>query len=139
MPSRFSLQISEDHLEVAGELPEDLAARAARRRRRLRRRDDGDATERAMAVRQRLVHGHALGADRQAVGGVLDVAAGDDRAVRRLERRAHLELRVVRARVVARFARGGDEIASVTFSFETECFSGGAGFGTVYIDDLALE
>jgi len=31
------------------------------------------------------------------------------------------------------------EIASVTFSFETECFSGGAGFGTVYIDDLALE
>ena len=44
-----------------------------------------------MPFRERLEHGDALGADGQAVGGVLDVAAGDDRAVGGFERGADLE------------------------------------------------
>ena len=62
-----------------------------------------------MSFRQRLEHGDALGADRQAVGGVLDVAAGDDDAVRGLERGADLETREVGDGVLARRARGRDE------------------------------
>ena len=41
----------------------------------------------------RLEHGHALGADRQAVAGALAVAAGDDAAVGRLQGGADQELR----------------------------------------------
>ena len=107
---RDRVEIREHDFDVAGKLPQDLPARAARRRRVCRVGDDGDAAKVAMAVGQRLEHRHALGADRQAVGGVLDVAAGDDRAVRRLERRADLEARVVGHRVLAaRGARAFDE------------------------------
>src|SRR5688572_30772780 len=70
-------QVGEDDVEVAAELPEDLAAGTAGRRGRGGIRDDGDAAKGAMSVREGLEHRHALRADRQAVGGVLDVAAGD--------------------------------------------------------------
>jgi hypothetical protein len=48
-----------------------------------------------VALGQRLEHGHALGAHRQAVGRILDVTAGDDRAVGGLKRSADLEVRIV--------------------------------------------
>ena len=95
-------QVREDHLEVAAELPQDLAARAARRRRVGGVGHHGDAPEAAVALGERLEHRHALGADGQAVGGVLDVAAGDDGAVGGLERGADLEVRVVGVRVPPR-------------------------------------
>ncbi len=58
---------------------------------------------------QRLDQRDALGAQRQPVGRVLDVAAGDDVAVARLERGADLEFRVAGLRARARERRGGDE------------------------------
>ena len=90
------------------ELPEDLAAGAAGRRRRCGVGDDGDARELAMPFGERLEHRDALGADGQAVGGVLDVAAGDDRAVGGLERGADLEAASSRRRARSRAARARD-------------------------------
>ena len=58
-----------------------------------------------MAFGERLEHRHALGADGQPVGGVLDVAAGDDRRRRRLERGADLEPRIGGLRVTTRARR----------------------------------
>src|SRR4051794_25006163 len=46
-----------------------------------------------MAFRDGLEHRHALGADGQAIGRVLDVAATDDLAVLGFQRRADLEMR----------------------------------------------
>src|SRR5689334_7217790 len=100
MTSSLGGEVREVDVEVAAELPEDLAARAARRRRRFRVGDDGDAREDVMAFRQRLEHRDALGANRQTVGRVLDVAAGEDRAIAGLERRADLESRERRIGVV---------------------------------------
>src|SRR5476651_2221303 len=106
----FLDEVRELNLEVAAELPEDLAARAARRRRRSRVGDDRDAREHAVPLGDRLEHRDALGADRQAVRRVLDVAAGDHRPVAGLERRADLEMREGRVRVLARAARGADQV-----------------------------
>ena len=44
-----AVEIGEDHLDVAGELPQDLAARAARRRRLRRVGHHGDAREEAVS------------------------------------------------------------------------------------------
>src|SRR4051812_32949724 len=93
MPAGGFSEIREDDFEVASELPEDLPARTARRRRRFAVGDDLDASEQAVAFRDRLEHGDALGADGETVGGVLDVAAGDDGAVGGFERGADPELR----------------------------------------------
>src|SRR4051812_12788176 len=81
----------EDDFEVAAELPENLPAGAARRRGRVLE-GDGDPAELAMAFRERLEHRDTLGADGQAVGRVLDVAAGDDGPVFGLQGGAHLEI-----------------------------------------------
>ena len=89
----FLDEVRELNLEVAAELPEDLAARAARRRRRFRVGDDRDAREHAVPLGDRLEHRDTLGADCQAVRGVLDVAARDHTAVDRLEGGAHFEMR----------------------------------------------
>ncbi len=78
----------------------------------LRVSDDDDATELAVAFGQRLEDGHTLGADGQAVGGVLDVAAGDDLAVGGFESRADLEPRVVGERALACSARADATRAS---------------------------
>src|SRR5687767_10433223 len=63
MSSRFAAEVGEDDLDVAAELPEDLAARAAGRCRLVRLADDGDAAEFAVAIGDRLEHGDALRAD----------------------------------------------------------------------------
>ena len=58
----------------------------------------------------RLENRDALGAHRQAVGGVLDVAAGDDSAIGRFQRGADLELRERRQRAIARDSRSLDDV-----------------------------
>ena len=63
--------------------------------------------EGAVPVRQRLEHRDPLGADGQAVGGVFDIAAGDDRAVGRFERGADLEMRERGVGVSRARRRGG--------------------------------
>ena len=103
-------QVGEQDFEVAAELPQDLAAGAARRRRRLGVGDDREAREGAVPFGERLEHRDPLGADGQAVGGVLDVAAGDDRAVGGFERGADLEVRERRIGVLAGAPGGGDQI-----------------------------
>ena len=72
--------------------------------------DDDDARERPVAFGHRLENRDALGAHRQAVGGVLDVAAGDDSAVGRFQRGADLELRERRQRAIARDPRSLDDV-----------------------------
>src|SRR5439155_23244894 len=52
----------------------------------------------------------SFGADGQAVRRILDVAAGDHGAVGGFERGAHLEVRESCVGVLARAARGGDEV-----------------------------
>ena len=71
--------------------------------------DHGDARERSMPFGHRLEDRDALGANGQAVTGVLDVAAGDDGAVAGLDRRADLEAGEIGDRVFARGARRGDQ------------------------------
>ena len=81
----FSIQIREDDFEIAGKLPQHLAARAARRCRCIRRRDDHNTPECLMAFGQRLVHRDTFGSDGKPIGRVLDVAPRDDRPVLGLE------------------------------------------------------
>ena len=92
MATSFAIQVRENHLEVAAELPQNLTTGATRRRRRVSVGDDDDASKLAMAFRKRLEHRHALGTNRQPVGGVLDVAPGDDGTFARFERRTHFEM-----------------------------------------------
>jgi hypothetical protein len=63
-----------------------------------------------VAVGQRLEHRDAFGADRQPIGRVLDVAAGDHRSVGSFKRGAHLEMRERGLRVLPRAPRGSDDI-----------------------------
>src|SRR5260370_757926 len=85
------LEVGEDDFEIAAELPENLPARTAWRRRVFRVRDDRDAREFPFAFGNRFDESDALGTDRQAVGRILDVAAGEDRAARRFQRGADLK------------------------------------------------
>src|ERR1035438_3246755 len=73
---RFPGQSHQFH--IAAELPEDLAASAAGRCQRIGIGHNGHAPELACAFGDRLEDSHALGAEGQAVSGVLDVAAGVD-------------------------------------------------------------
>ena len=114
MPAGLATQIGEDDFEVAAKLPQDLPARAARWRRRDRVGDDGHTPECAVPFGKRLEHRDAFSADREAVSRVLDVAASDDDAVGRFERRADLELRVGGLGVTPGTARGGDEFTRRT-------------------------
>src|SRR5216110_216363 len=78
MRGLLSREVGQHDVEIAAELPQDLAARAARRRERRRVGDNRDAREGAMSFGESLEHRHALRANRQSVRRVLDVAAGDD-------------------------------------------------------------
>ena len=106
----FATKVREHDFQVAAELPEDLAARSTRWCRTLRVRNDRDAAESLVPLRQRLEHRHALGADGQTVCRVLDVAPGDNRPVNGLERRTHFELRKRCVRVSPRLACCTDQI-----------------------------
>src|SRR6476469_6142153 len=91
--SRLAAKVGQHDFEVATELPENLPAGTARRCRRLGIRDHLDAAEPAMPLGERLEHGDALGAQRQPVRCVFDVAACDDSPVLRLECSANFETR----------------------------------------------
>jgi len=111
MATGFAAGVGEDDLEVAAELPEDLPAGSARRRRTVGIEGDGYAAERFVPFRQRLEHGDALGANGQAVGGVLDVAAGNHLAARGQQGRPDLEFRIRCPREEA----GGTGVVHTTF------------------------
>src|SRR5688572_23000265 len=86
-------EIRENHFDVPGELPENLPARTAGRGGLCRVRDDSDALERSVSLRHGFEYRDAFGAHRQPVSGILEVAAGDDTTVRRLECGADFKIR----------------------------------------------
>ena len=101
MAASFACRIRQDQFEISRKLPQHLPTRATGRRRRLGWGDDNHAPERAVSFGKRLEHRDALGADGQAIRGVLDVAAGDDRPVGRFERSADFETGLISVRVLA--------------------------------------
>ena len=99
-----------EYLGVGTELVEDLAASTAGCGRRLGWRIDQGSPDPRRAARSgdRLKDGGALGTDGQTVGGILDVAAAEDLATVRQNRRADGELAVGTIGTASRFA-GRDE------------------------------
>ena len=116
MPTGLAFQVREDYFQIAAELPEDLAACAAGWGRGFGVGDNRDATEFAVAFREGFEHRHALGADGEAVRSVLDVAAGDDEAGRRLQRGADFESGIRGVRVPARTPRAARPAAIASTS-----------------------
>ena len=93
-----------------GEFADALAAAAAGRAKRLAVADDADFGDAPLA-RQR--HGGdraRLGADALGIGGVLDIAAGIDRAAGRAQRGADLEARIGRVGVRLRGLGRGEQL-----------------------------
>jgi hypothetical protein len=86
------VQVRKHQFHIAAELPEDLAASAAGRRQRIGVGHHGHAPELARAFGDGFEDGHALGAEGQAVAGVLDIAAGVDAARGIFQCRADLEM-----------------------------------------------
>ena len=107
--SGFAIQVGQNDLQIAGELPQDLSTRPTWRRRRVGWRDDHDSPELAVPFRQRLEHRDALGTHSEAIRCVFDVAARHDRSVRGFERGTHFEPGIIGMRVLANRARGRDE------------------------------
>ena len=110
-PIGFGLaaRVDQHDLDVAAELPEDLAAGAAGRGEHLGIGGHGHAAELARAFGDGLENGHALGADGEPVGGVFHVAAGVDAAIGVFHRGAHPEFGIRREGVFAGGQRGGDQ------------------------------
>src|ERR1039458_5280917 len=77
----FAVQVDQDQLHVAAKLPENLPAGATGRREIFGIGGHGHAAELAYAFRDRLEHGHAFGAEGEAVGGIFYVAPGVNPAV----------------------------------------------------------
>lgn len=98
--------IDQEYFDVAAKFPKNLAACAAGRCEFIGIGRDGDPAKSPHAFRNRLENSDALGAQRQAVSRVLDVAAGVNAAGRVLECRADTEMRIRRVRVLARLERG---------------------------------
>src|SRR5881396_3150742 len=103
-------EVGGNYFDVARELPEQLAAGAARGRRALPVRHDGYGHEFPLSFGDRFPQRDSLRADRQPVGRVLHVATCEDPAVRSQQRRANLEAGVRRVSVLARFGRPLDQI-----------------------------
>ena len=91
MTACLAIQIGKNDLQIAGKLPQNLPARTAWWGGCFRRGDDDHASELAVSLRERLEDGDALGADGQAIRGVFDVAASDDRSIYGFERSADFE------------------------------------------------
>jgi hypothetical protein len=86
------LQIRQHNLHVPAEFPEDLPARAAWWRERVGIGNNSHARKSPRAFRHGLEDRHALRAERQPLGSVLDVAAGVYAAGVVNDRCPHLEL-----------------------------------------------
>jgi hypothetical protein len=91
----FTSQIREDNLKVPTEIPQKLAACAARSRQLIRVGDNNDPDEGVCPFRKCLEQGNAFRANRQTITGTLNVAAGKNPAVVAEQRRADLEVRVL--------------------------------------------
>jgi hypothetical protein len=76
----FAFEIGKDYRDVAAKFPDELAAGTARWSEGVGVGDDGDSVEAALALADGFEDGHALSADGEAIGGVLDVAAAEDSA-----------------------------------------------------------
>lgn len=112
----LSVKIGEDDRNVAAKFPNDLAASAARRSERVRIGHDGDGVEfvRALSLGESFENGNPLRADREAVAGVFDVAAGEDATGLRSNGSADTKLREGRVSVLAGRAGGSDEMVFVS-------------------------
>ena len=103
------MRIRQDNFNITAELPQDLTAGSAWRGKLVRIGNDRDAAEIARPIGDSFEHRHALGADRQAVGRVFDVAAGVDLASRIFKRGAHANIRKRGVSSLARLQSGLDD------------------------------
>ncbi len=76
----FAVKIGEDDRNVAAKFPDDLAASAAGRGEGVCVGDDGDGVEVVFSFGDGFENGDAFGAEGESVGGVFDVASGEDAA-----------------------------------------------------------
>src|ERR1017187_7812314 len=90
----LAARVHQDDVHVAAKFPQNLPARAAGRSQHIGIGRHRHAPELAHAFGDGFEHGHALGAEGEAVGGILDVATGMDMAVAVFDGRAHLKLRI---------------------------------------------
>jgi len=104
-----ALQIRHDHGDVAAKFPDQLAASAARRREGISVSDYGNSVEPALAFADGFENGDALGANGEAVGSVLDVAAAKDSPRSGTKRRANAKVGVRRMRVFPCLPRGRNQ------------------------------
>ena len=87
-----SALVQADDFQLRGEFAEHLAAFATGDAGAVAPSGHHDALEAVVALADGLEHGSALGADGGGVSGIFNVAAGVDRAVLTLQRRAHGEV-----------------------------------------------
>src|SRR3984893_13658720 len=109
MHLEFPFQVGEDNLRVAAKFPDNLPASSARRRERISVGHDGHGVEPALAFGDCLENRDALGAQRQAVGGVLHIAAGENSARFRAHRSANAKVGIGRMRVFSSSPRGRNQ------------------------------
>lgn len=101
----FALEICQNHRDIATKLPDQLAASPARGRERFRVGNNGDRIKAAFAFAYGFENRDSLRADRQAIRGVLHVAASKDSAGGGVQRGSDSKIRVWRVRVFARLPR----------------------------------
>src|SRR5437879_9807134 len=111
-------EVRQNDRDVPAELPNNLPASAARRGERVGMSYHGDSVEAALAFRDGLEDGHALGANSQAVSGILDVATRIDAAGFSEQSRAHAEIGVWRMGILARLLRRRHQFSIITRSEE---------------------
>src|ERR1035441_7707351 len=105
----FAGQVDQHQLHVAAKLPENLPAGAAGRCEIFGIGGHGHAAEVADAFRDCLEHGHAFGAEGEAVGSIFHVASGMNAAVVVFDGRAYQELGEWREGIQAGGKGGGDQ------------------------------
>jgi hypothetical protein len=106
-------KVRQDDLDVSSKLPEHLPTGTTRRRRLVGVRGDHDPGKCALSVREGFEDRNTLCADGEAVGRVLDVAAGEDPAVCGFECGADFEPLEVGAGMVSCQACSGDELLDI--------------------------
>jgi hypothetical protein len=104
-----AVQVGENDFNVAAKFPNNLAARATGRRQDVRIGDHGNCVEAVLAFGNSLENSHTLGADGQTVGGILNIAAGEDAPGGRSYGGAYAKIRKWGVRVLSRGARRRDQ------------------------------
>lgn len=88
----FAGQICQNDIEIATEIPQELAARATGWRQLIRISNDDDPGEIGRPFRKRLEQGNPFRTNRETVAGTFNVATRKDAPVAAEQRRAHPEL-----------------------------------------------